>query len=155
MCGESANQQQSDTCPWCNGILSQEKNGKTINAFRISEKRKKLKINSLTDDCNYKPKGGLSIQIGDECLFYSAVKEKAIKGIMKVAKEYYANHTDTKKIFGMVDVTDVKDLKEVYLSEIKADPVFDDVPLVKQARLSVMPVSLKQWNKLIKMCEKK
>jgi predicted RNA-binding protein with PUA-like domain len=74
---------------------------------------------------------------------------------MKVAKEYYPDHTDTKKIFGMVDVTYVKDLKEVYLSEIKADPFFDDFPLVKQARLSVMPVSLKQWNKLIKMCEKK
>jgi predicted RNA-binding protein with PUA-like domain len=43
----------------------------------------------------------------------------------------------------------------VYLSEIKADPFFDDFPLVKQSRLSVMPVSLKQWNKLIKMCEKK
>ena len=95
------------------------------------------------------------MRIGDECLFYSSVKEKAIKGIMKVAKEYYPDHTDTKKIFGMVDVTYVKDLKEVYLSEIKADPFFDDFPLVKQARLSVMPVSLKQWNKLIKMCEKK
>ena len=54
----------------------------------------------------------------------------------------------------MVDVTYVKDLHEVYLSEIKADPFFHDFPLVKQARLSVMPVTLKQWKKLIKMSEK-
>ena len=95
------------------------------------------------------------MKIDDECLFYSSVKEKAIKGITKISKEYYPDHTDEKKIFGMVDVTYVKDLKEVSLSEIKADPFFDDFPLVKQSRLSVMPVSLKQWNKLIKMCEKK
>ena len=54
----------------------------------------------------------------------------------------------------MIDVTYVKDLNEVYLSEIKADPFFQDFPLVKQARLSVMPVTLKQWKKLIKMSEK-
>ncbi len=47
-----------------------------------------------------------------------------------------------------------KDLNEVYLSEIKADPFFHDFPLVKQARLSVMPVTLKQWKKLINMSEK-
>ena len=63
--------------------------------------------------------------------------------------------TDKKNIFGMVDVKYVKDLKEVTLAEIKADPFFDDFPLVKQSRLSVMPVKLNQWKKLIKMSEKK
>ena len=91
---------------------------------------------------------------GDECLFYHSVTEKAIKGIVKVTKEYYPDHTDKKGIFGMVDVTYVRGLKEVYLSEIKADPFFQDFPLVKQARLSVMPVTLRQWNKLMKMSEK-
>ena len=91
---------------------------------------------------------------GDECLFYHSVTEKAIKGIVKVTKEYYPDHTDKKGVFGMVDVTYVRGLKEVYLSEIKADPFFQDFPLVKQARLSVMPVTLKQWNKSMKMSEK-
>ena len=91
---------------------------------------------------------------GDECLFYHSVTEKAIKGIVRVTKEYYPDHTDKKGIFGMVDVTYVKDLNEVYLSEIKADPFFQDFPLVKQARLSVMPVTLKQWKKLINMSRK-
>ena len=91
---------------------------------------------------------------GDECLFYSSVSEKAIKGIMTVVKEYYPDPTDQKGIFGMVDVKYVKNLKEVTLAEIKADPFFDDFPLVKQSRLSVMPVKLNQWKKLLKMTEK-
>ena len=94
------------------------------------------------------------MKIGDECLFYHSVSEKAIKGIVKVSKEYYPDPSDKKGIFGMVDVTYVKNLKEVYLSEIKADPFFGDFPLVKQSRLSVMPVSLREWKKLIKMSEK-
>ena len=94
------------------------------------------------------------MKIGDECLFYHSVSEKAIKGIVKVSKEYYPDPSDKKGIFGMVDVTYVKNLKEVYLSEIKADPFFDDFPLVKQSRLSVMPVSLREWKKLIKMSGK-
>ena len=94
------------------------------------------------------------MKIGDECLFYHSVSEKAIKGIVKVSREYYPDPSDKKGIFGMVDVTYVKNLKEVYLSEIKADPFFDNFPLVKQSRLSVMPVSLREWKKLIKMSEK-
>ena len=94
------------------------------------------------------------MKIGDECLFYHSVSEKAIKGIVKVSKEYYPDPSDKKGVFGMVDVTYVKNLKEVYLSEIKADSFFDDFPLVKQSRLSVMPVSLREWKKLIKMSEK-
>ncbi len=119
------------------------------------EQQKKKKTEHWDGVRNYQAaKYMKQMKIGDECLFYSSVKEKAIKGIMRVSKEYYPDHTDKKKIFGMVDVTYVKDLKEVYLSEIKADLFFDDFPLVKQARLSVMPVSLKQWKKLIKMSEK-
>ena len=94
------------------------------------------------------------MKIGDECLFYHSVSEKAIKGIVMISKEYYPDPSDKKGIFGMVDVTYVKNLKEVYLSEIKADSFFDDFPLVKQSRLSVMPVSLREWKKLIKMSEK-
>ena len=94
------------------------------------------------------------MKIGDECLFYHSVSEKAIKGIVKVSKEYYPDPSDKKGIFGMVDVTYVKNLNEVYLSEIKADPFFDDFPLVKQARLSVMHGSLRECNKLIKISEK-
>ena len=84
------------------------------------------------------------MKIGDECLFYSSVKEKAIKGIMRVSKEYYPDHTDKKKIFGMVDVTYVRDLKEVYLSEIKADPFFAAVKIFSPDPRSKSTIPLKE-----------
>ena len=87
---------------------------------------------------------------GGSSLFPSQIDTKAIEKETNTQ----AKITDKKGKFGMVDVTYVKDLNEVYLSEIKADPFFKDFPLVKQARLSVMPVTLKQWKKLIKMSEK-
>ncbi len=118
------------------------------------DQQKKKKTEHWDGVRNYQASNYMKqMKIGDECLFYSSVSEKAIKGIVKVTKEYYPDHTDEKGIFGMVDVTYVKDLKEVYLSDIKADSFFDDFPLVRQARLSVMPVSLRQWKKLIKMSE--
>ena len=70
---------------------------------------------------------------------------------MKVTKEYYPDPTDPKARFGMVDVTYVKSLPNVTLDQIKEEPFFDDFSLVKQSRLSVMPVTLKQWQKIIKM----
>jgi predicted RNA-binding protein with PUA-like domain len=54
----------------------------------------------------------------------------------------------------MVDVTYVKSLPDVTLDDIKADSFFDNFPLVRQSRLSVMPVSLKEWKKIIKMSSK-
>ena len=50
---------------------------------------------------------------GDECFFYHSVTEKAIKGIVRVIKVYYPDNTDKKGIFGIVDVTYVKNLNEV------------------------------------------
>jgi len=70
---------------------------------------------------------------------------------MTVVKEYYPDHTDKKGIFGMVDVKYVKDLKEVYLSQLKEDPFFNDFKLIKQSRLSVMPVPKIIWNKILKI----
>ena len=119
------------------------------------DQQKKKKTEHWDGVRNYQAANNMKkMRKGDECLFYHSVTEKAIKGIVRVTKEYYPDHTDKKGIFGMVDVTYVKDLNEVYLSEIKADPFFHDFPLVKQARLSVMPVTLKQWKKLINMSEK-
>ena len=92
---------------------------------------------------------------GDLCFFYHSGAERAIKGIVKVTKEYYPDHTDKTSRFGMVDVKYVKTLKDVTLSEIKNDKTFEEFALVRQSRLSVMPVLLHQWNKIIKMSQKK
>ena len=116
------------------------------------EQQKKKKIEHWDGVRNYQAANYIKqMKKGDECLFYSSVSEKAIKGIMTVVKEYYPDHTDKKGIFGMVDVKYVKDLKEVYLSQLKEDPFFNDFKLIKQSRLSVMPVPKIIWNKILKI----
>ena len=101
---------------------------------------------------NYQASNNLkAMRKGDECFFYHSVSERAIKGIVRVTKEYYPDPTDPKGRFGMVDVAYVKSLSDVTLDQIKEDPFFNDFSLVKQSRLSVMPVSLKQWRKIIKL----
>ena len=73
-------------------------------------------------------------------------------GIVKVIKEYYPDHTDNKKIFGMVDLMAVKTLKKfVSLDQIKNNPELNMMPLVKQSRLSVSPVSKKEWETILKL----
>jgi len=94
------------------------------------------------------------MKIGDHGFFYHSVKEKQIVGIVKVIREYYPDHTDKKKIFGMVDLIAVKTLnKFVTLDQIKNNPDLNEMPLVKQSRLSVSPVSKREWNIILKMSD--
>ncbi len=91
---------------------------------------------------------------GDLCFFYHSVKAREIVGIVKVVREYYPDHTDSSGRFGMVDVEAVTPVgRPVNLTEIKADPAFADFKLVRQSRLSVVPVSATDWKRLCKMSE--
>jgi len=91
---------------------------------------------------------------GDLCFFYHSVKAREIVGIVKVVREYYPDHTDSSGRFGMVDVEAVTPVgRPVNLTEIKADPAFADFRLVRQSRLSVVPVSATDWKRLCKMSE--
>lgn len=84
---------------------------------------------------------------GDLGFFYHSVKEKAIVGVVRVIKEYYPDHTDPTGRFGMVDVEAVESLKNpVTLQEIKEDERLEHLGLVKQSRLSVMPIDLPSWD---------
>ena len=83
---------------------------------------------------------------GDKCFFYHSVGEKQIVGIVEVTKEYYPDDTDGTGKFVLVDVKTIKKLKRpVQLSEIKANPKLSKLALVKQSRLSVMPVDSNSW----------
>ena len=116
------------------------------------DQQKKNKKTQWDGVRNYQASNNLkAMRKGDECFFYHSVSERAIKGIVRVTKEYYPDPTDPKGRFGMVDVAYVKSLSDVTLDQIKEDPFFNDFSLVKQSRLSVMPVSLKQWRKIIKL----
>ncbi len=97
-----------------------------------------------------------AMKIGDLAFFYHSVNEKQIVGIVEVVKLYYPDHTDKSGRFGMVDVKAVKPVEEpVTLARIKAEPELQDMPLVKQSRLSVSPVSAKEWKHILKMAKTK
>ena len=92
------------------------------------------------------------MKVGDLGFFYHSVKERRIIGIVKVIKEYYPDHTDKKNIFGMVDLVAVKKLNEfVTLDQIKNTKELLNMPLVKQSRLSVSPVSKAEWELILKI----
>ena len=96
---------------------------------------------------NYQASNNLkAMRIGDRVFFYHSVNEKRIVGIVEVVKEYYPDHTDETGRFGMVDVKAVQPVKTpVTLAQIKAHPELSEMPLVRQSRLSVMPVTDRQW----------
>lgn len=89
---------------------------------------------------------------GDKGFFYHSVNEKQIVGIVEVVKEHYPDHTDTSGRFGMVDVKALEPVETpVTLADIKAEPKLADLALVKQSRLSVVPVAKAEWKLLCKM----
>lgn len=102
---------------------------------------------------NYQASNNMkAMKLGDLAFFYHSVNEKRIVGIVEVVKEYYPDHTDASGRFGMVDVKAVKPVvRPVDLAEIKADPRLADLALVRQSRLSVVPVSEAQWRMLCEM----
>jgi predicted RNA-binding protein with PUA-like domain len=82
----------------------------------------------------------------DKVFFYHSVNEKQIVGIMTVAKEYYSDPSDQSGRFGMVDVKALRPLKvPVTLANIKAEPRLENLALVRQSRLSVLPISDAEW----------
>lgn len=93
-----------------------------------------------------------AMKIGDKAFFYHSVNEKRIVGIVEVVREYYPDPTDEKGKFVQVDFKTVKPLKTpVTLADIKADPRFADLALLKQSRLSVMPIDDVSWAAICEM----
>ncbi|MBY0280641.1 MAG: EVE domain-containing protein [Alphaproteobacteria bacterium] len=96
---------------------------------------------------NYQAANNLkAMKVGDQCFFYHSVNEKSIVGIVEVVKTAYLDPSDETKRFVMVDVKYLKDLhKPVSLEVIKTDPRLSHLALVKQSRLSVMPIGSDEW----------
>lgn len=93
-----------------------------------------------------------AMEIGDLAFFYHSVNEKQIVGIVEVIELYHPDPTDASGRFGMVTVKAVKPMtKPVTLAGIKADQRLAEMALVRQARLSVTPVSADQWAMLMDM----
>jgi predicted RNA-binding protein with PUA-like domain len=87
-----------------------------------------------------------SVRKGDAVFYYHTGNEKSVVGIAKAAGDAYPDPTDKSGKLYAVDVVPVRKLKRpVTLAEVKADKRFADFALVRISRLSVMPVSDKQW----------
>ncbi len=102
---------------------------------------------------NYQARNNLmKMKKGDLCFFYHSVKEKKIVGIVEVTKEYYPDPTDKSGKFVVVDVAAKKKLKKsISLEEIKGEKKLGHLLLIKQSRLSVMPIDLISWKIINKL----
>ena len=102
---------------------------------------------------NYQARNNLmSMRLNDLCYFYHSVNEKKIVGIVSVSKEHYIDPTDKTKKFVAVDVKMKKSLKNpITLKQIKKEKKLSHLALVKQGRLSVMPIDKISWRLICKL----
>jgi len=95
-----------------------------------------------------------AMEIGDLGFFYHSVSEKQIVGIVDVIEKWHPDPTDPSGKFGMVTVRAVKSVTApVTLAQIKAEPRLADFALVRQSRLSVVPVTDEEWALLLSMAQ--
>jgi len=93
-----------------------------------------------------------AMRLGDRAFFYHSNIGKQIVGVVEVVREAYPDPTADKGDWVSVDMKAVRPLpKPVSLVDIKADPGLADLALVRQSRLSVMPISKAHWDKLCRM----
>jgi predicted RNA-binding protein with PUA-like domain len=93
-----------------------------------------------------------SIRRGDRIFYYHTGKEKAVVAIAQAASDAYPDPGDPSAKLFVVDVVPGKKLaRPVTLAEIKADKAFASFALVRMSRLSVMPVTDAEWNRIEKM----
>ena len=102
---------------------------------------------------NYQARNNLmKMKKGDLCFFYHSVNEKKIVGIVEVVKEHYPDPTDITNKFVVVDIKTKKKLKNsVSLKQIKSQKKLSHLALIKQSRLSVMPIEEESWYLINKM----
>jgi len=90
----------------------------------------------------------------DLSFFYHSVLEKSIIGVVEIVKEFYPDPTDITGKFVVVDVkTKYKLKKPVTLEQIKNNKKIKNIALIKQSRLSVMPIRKSEWLNIIKISE--
>ncbi|QIL38317.1 EVE domain-containing protein [Pedobacter sp. HDW13] len=102
---------------------------------------------------NYQARNNLkAMQEGDLVLFYHSNEGKNVVGIAKVVKEFYQDPTTDDTNWVVVDLSPVESLKKpVSLEQIKAEPSLVDISLVRQGRLSVMPLKAAEFDKILEM----
>ncbi len=102
---------------------------------------------------NYQAANNLKkMKFGDLCFFYHSNIGKEIVGTVKVIKDAFIDKTDKKKRFVAVQVRFVEKFNyPISLEKIKKNKDISHLPLIKQSRLSVMPIDYKSWKIIYKM----
>ncbi|WP_029283383.1 EVE domain-containing protein [Pedobacter sp. R20-19] len=102
---------------------------------------------------NYQARNNLrEMKEGDLVLYYHSNEGKNVVGVAKVVKESYQDPTTDDKNWVVVDLVPVESLKNpVTLEQIKAEPSLSDISLVRQGRLSVMPLKATEFDKILEM----
>jgi predicted RNA-binding protein with PUA-like domain len=102
---------------------------------------------------NFQARNNLQgMRTGDRVLFYHSVVGTAVVGVCEVVREAYPDPTAKEAGWVAVDLAPVKPLKRpVTLEEIKADGALRDIPLVRQSRLSVMPLERAAFDRIVKL----
>ena len=119
------------------------------------DEQEKVGINGITWDGvrNYQAANNLKkMEKGDLCFFYHSNIGKEIVGIVEVIKTAFIDITDKNKKFVAVKIKFKEKLKNtVTLKNIKKNKALKDLSLIKQSRLSVMPIDFKSWKIIYKM----
>lgn len=110
-------------------------------------------VTAWTGVRNYQASNFLkAMKVGDTCFFYHSVEQKRIVGIVEVVREAYPDPTAEDPRWVCVDVKAVRPVpRPVSLADIKAAPELADIALIRQSRLSVMPIEPEHWRRLCAM----
>ncbi|HEX8736052.1 MAG TPA: EVE domain-containing protein [Pyrinomonadaceae bacterium] len=102
---------------------------------------------------NFQARNNLrAMRAGDKVLFYHSVSDKAIVGAAEVTREAFPDPTDEKWI--AVEIKPIEKFsKAVTLDEIKAEKSLENIALIKQSRLSVMPLTRAEFEKIVQLSE--
>lgn len=93
-----------------------------------------------------------AMKVGDRAFFYHSNEGLEVVGVVEVVREYYPDPSDPSGRFGMVDVAPVMPVKTpVTLKQMKADPLLENMALVRQSRLSVCPVTDAEWARVCQL----
>jgi predicted RNA-binding protein with PUA-like domain len=106
---------------------------------------------------NYQARNFLKdMKLGDLCFFYRSVHKPAVEAVCKIVKEHYPDPTAESGDWVCVDVQFQNKLqREISLGEIKGNEALANMALLKQSRLSVQPVTVHEFDEILKMSEQK
>lgn len=132
-----------------------------MNYWLVKQEPKKYSFDDLIADGatdwtgvrNFQARNNLrEMRAGDKVLFYHSVSEKSVVGVAKVSKEAFQDETDETGKWIAVEIQPIRKFeKPVSLEQIKADEDLQKIALLKQSRLSVLPLTELQFEKILSL----